>query len=174
MVQDLDIARWRLRSQHLVAPYAASASEAVGWLLAVRGAVSLISRVAVVQLIRTISRRWTFVGSMVMGVAGLVLLPFVDVPGAVVAMCLLGVGLGLTQPLTMSWVSSLSAPNARGAAIGLRLTANRLAQTVLPPTIGFVVAGSGSTGVFLGCAVVLAAATGTVVGRRLDEPPPSG
>ena len=62
----------------------------------------------------------------------------------------------------------------RGAAIGLRLTANRLAQTVLPPAIGFVVAGSGSTGVFLGCAVVLAAATGTVVGRRLDEPPPNG
>ena len=36
MVQDLDIARWRLRSQHLVAPYAASASEAVGGLLAVQ------------------------------------------------------------------------------------------------------------------------------------------
>lgn len=35
-MQDLDIARWRLRSQHLVAPYAASASEAVGRLLAVQ------------------------------------------------------------------------------------------------------------------------------------------
>jgi DNA glycosylase AlkZ-like len=36
MMQDLDIAHWRLRSQHLVAPYAASASEAVGRLLAVQ------------------------------------------------------------------------------------------------------------------------------------------
>ena len=36
MVQDLDIARWRLRSQHLVAPFAGSSSEAVGWLLAVQ------------------------------------------------------------------------------------------------------------------------------------------
>jgi Winged helix DNA-binding domain len=36
MVQDLDIARWRLRSQHLVAPLAGSASEAVGRLLAVQ------------------------------------------------------------------------------------------------------------------------------------------
>src|SRR5215472_13221572 len=35
-VQDLDIARWRLRSQHLVAPYAVSAREAVGSLLAVQ------------------------------------------------------------------------------------------------------------------------------------------
>jgi hypothetical protein len=36
MVQDLDIARWRLRSQHLVRPYAVSAREAVGSLLAVQ------------------------------------------------------------------------------------------------------------------------------------------
>src|SRR5690242_6325534 len=36
MMQDLDIARWRLLSQHLVWPYAASAREAVGSLLAVQ------------------------------------------------------------------------------------------------------------------------------------------
>jgi Winged helix DNA-binding domain len=36
MVRDLDIARWRLRSQHLVWPYAVSAGEAVGSLLAVQ------------------------------------------------------------------------------------------------------------------------------------------
>jgi hypothetical protein len=35
-VQDLDIARWRLRSQHLVSPHAASAREAVGSLVAVQ------------------------------------------------------------------------------------------------------------------------------------------
>ena len=36
LVRDLDIARWRLRSQRLVAPYAASAGEAIGSLLAVQ------------------------------------------------------------------------------------------------------------------------------------------
>jgi Winged helix DNA-binding domain len=36
MVQDLDIARWRLRTQHLIPPYAVSAREAVGSLLAVQ------------------------------------------------------------------------------------------------------------------------------------------
>src|SRR5262245_22446024 len=35
-MRDLDIARWRLRSQRLVAPYAGSAGEAVGSLLAVQ------------------------------------------------------------------------------------------------------------------------------------------
>ena len=36
MVQNLDIARWRLRSQHLAAPHAAAARETVGSLLAVQ------------------------------------------------------------------------------------------------------------------------------------------
>ena len=36
MMQNLDIARWRLRSQHLVWPFAVSASEAVRSLLAVQ------------------------------------------------------------------------------------------------------------------------------------------
>ncbi len=36
MVQDLDIARWRLSCQHLVSPHAVSAREAVGSLLAVQ------------------------------------------------------------------------------------------------------------------------------------------
>ena len=36
MVQDLDIARWRLRNQHLVSPHAISAREVVGALLAVQ------------------------------------------------------------------------------------------------------------------------------------------
>jgi hypothetical protein len=36
VVQDLDIARWRLRSQHLVSPYAVSAREAAGSPLAVQ------------------------------------------------------------------------------------------------------------------------------------------
>jgi hypothetical protein len=36
MVQNLDIARWRLRSQHLAAPHAAAAGETVGSLLAVQ------------------------------------------------------------------------------------------------------------------------------------------
>ncbi|HEX2319090.1 MAG TPA: winged helix DNA-binding domain-containing protein [Streptosporangiaceae bacterium] len=36
IMRDLDIARWRLRSQHLVLPYAVSAAEVVGSLLAVQ------------------------------------------------------------------------------------------------------------------------------------------
>jgi MFS family permease len=94
------------------------------------------------------------------------LLPFVDAVGGAVAMVLLGMGFGLSQPLTLSWVATLSPPEMRGAAVGLRLSANRLAQTVVPVTVTVVVAGSGSGGVFVGSAVLVAAAATTVLGRQ--------
>jgi hypothetical protein len=34
----------------------------------------------------------------------------------------------MAHPLTMAWVADMAAPNALGAALGLRLTANRLAR----------------------------------------------
>ncbi len=138
----------------------------VGWLLGLRGLVTVVIRLAVPWLIRTFTRRWTFVGSLTSGVAGLALLPMVDLPGAVVAMLLLGLGLGLSQPLTLSWVSTLAPPEMRGAAVGLRLSANRLAQTVVPATVAFAAAGSGSGGVFVGSAVLMAAATTAVLRRE--------
>ena len=144
----------------------------VGWLLALRALVSLISRAAIVRLIAVLSRRWTFIGSLVVGVGGLALLPFVDAGGAVAVMVLLGIGLGLAQPLTLSWVSSISPPAVRGAALGLRLTANRLAQTVLPPAIGLAAAGTGSAGVFVGTALVLAAATTSVLRQPMNPADP--
>lgn len=143
---------------------------AVGWLLALRAAVSVVTRAGVVRLIDVFTRRGTLVGSLVLGVLGFAVLPFVGVVGAAVVMCLLGVGLGLAQPLTLSWVTTRSAPAVRGAAIGLRLTANRLAQTVLPPSIGFAVKGSGTSGVFLACAVVLGLAAIPVLRAPLSGP----
>lgn len=137
----------------------------VGWMLGLRGLVTVGIRLAVPWLIRTFTRRWTFVGSLISGVAGLAMLPFVDAVGGFGAMVLLGIGLGLSQPLTLSWVSILAPPELRGAAVGLRLSANRLAQTCLPITIALI-AGSGTTGVFLGMAGLMTAATTTVLRRE--------
>jgi hypothetical protein len=50
--------------------------------------------------------------------------------------------------------------------VGLRMSANRLAQTVVPASVTLAVAGSGSGGVFLGSAALVAAATTTVLRRR--------
>lgn len=144
----------------------------VGWLLALRAAVSVVTRVGVVWLIRTLTRRGTLVGSLACGVIGLAGLPYVGVVGAAGLMVLLGVGLGMAQPLTLSWVTARSSDQLRAAALGLRLTANRLAQTVLPPGIGAVAAG-GTRMVFLATAGVLGIATATALRAPLTGEDPT-
>ncbi len=143
----------------------------VGWLLGLRALVTVLVRLSVAWLIGTLTRRWTFLGALAAGIAGMALLPFVDAVGGAVAMVLLGMGFGLSQPLTLSWVATLAPPGMRGAAVGLRLSANRLAQTVVPATVSLAAAGSGSGGVFVGSAVLVVAATTTVLRRepRRDE-----
>ena len=144
----------------------------VGWLLGLRAAVTVLVRLSVSWLIATLTRRRTFLGALAAGIVGMALLPFVGVPGAVVAMVLLGMGFGLSQPLTLSWVATLAPAEMRGAAVGLRLSANRLAQTVLPAAVSLAAAGSGSGGVFIGSAVLVAVAGTTVLRRepRRDQP----
>jgi MFS family permease len=138
----------------------------VGWLLGLRALVTIAVRVSVPWLIATFTRRGAFLGALAAGITGMALLPFVDVVGGAIAMVLLGMGFGLSQPLTMSWVATLAPSEMRGAAVGLRLSANRLAQTVVPASVTVVVAGAGSDGVFVGSAVLVAAASTTVLGRR--------
>ena len=142
----------------------------VGWLLGLRALMTVSVRLSVPWLIATFTRRWTFLGALAAGTTGMALLPFVDVVGGAVAMVLLGMGFGLSQPLTMSWVATLAPSEMRGAALGLRLSANRLAQTVVPAAVTLAVAGSGSGGVFVGSALLVAAAATTVL---RPEPPRS-
>jgi hypothetical protein len=68
--------------------------------------------------------------------------------------------------LTLSWVATLAPPEMRGAAVGLRMSANRLAQTVVPAAVTVAAAGSGTGGVFVGSAVLVAAASTTVLRRE--------
>ena len=138
----------------------------VGWLLGLRALVTVLVRVSVTWLIATLTRRRTFLGALGAGITGMALLPFVDVAGGVVAMVLLGMGFGLSQPLTLSWVATLAPAEMRGAAVGLRLSANRLAQTVVPALVSLAAAGSGTDGVFVGSAVLVAAASTTVLRRE--------
>jgi len=136
----------------------------VGWLLALRAAVTVLTRVGVANLVAVMGRRLLLVGSLVLAVAGQTMLPYAGPVGAITAMFLLGIGLGVAQPLTLTWVTAAAEPGIRGAALGLRLTANRLAQTLLPPAVGFAAVGGGTVGVFLGMAVLLLLAA-TVAGR---------
>jgi MFS family permease len=80
-------------------------------------------------------------------------LPPVVIGGIVV---LLGLGLGVGQPLTMSWLAEVAPAGLRGRAMSLRLTGNRLGQVLIPSTVGLLAAGLGSAGVLWATAGALA------------------
>lgn len=131
----------------------------VGWLLALRAAVTVVSRVGLGTLVRRIGRKWLLLISLTLAAGGLTALGFVGAVGAVGVMVALGVGLGLPQPLTMSWVSDAAHPAHRGAALGLRITVNRLLQLSLPVAVGTLAGPLGVGAIFVAAAVLLGGMT---------------
>jgi MFS family permease len=149
------------------------AMSTVTWLLALRAGISLVSRLGLGALIARTGRRPLLQVTVILAAASMFCFPFVDLPGAIVITILLGIGLGIPQPLTMAWTSSLVQPTAQGAALGLRLTANRFAQTTVPLILGVASVPLGMPGIFclgslllLGSACAIDGTTGTGDGRR--------
>ena len=73
---------------------------------------------------------------------------------------IVGFTLGIGQPLTMAWVSKISAPQERAMAITLRLTGNRVGQFGLPIAAGLVVSALGVGSLFLGLAALVGVTAG--------------
>jgi MFS family permease len=85
---------------------------------------------------------------------------------------LMGLGLGVGQPVTMAWLAETSPPGMRGRSMSLRLLGNRAGQLVVPSAMGLVAAGLGSAGVLCGTAAALAGAA--VTARNITQPGASG
>ena len=131
----------------------------VGLLLTLRAVASMTSRFFLGRLVRWVGRRRLMVTSVTlsavtMGLAG-VPLPAWALAALVV---LLGLGLGIGQPLTMSWLAEMAPPGLRGRAMSLRLTGNRLGQVLIPSAVGVVAVGVGAAGVLWATAAALALA----------------
>lgn len=147
----------------------------VGWLLALRAAVTVLSRVGLGGLVARLGRRILLIFALTVAAVSLCALPFVGAPGAIAVMIGLGIGLGLPQPLTMAWVVARADPSVRGAALGLRLTSNRALQITVPIVVGAMAGPLGSDAIFWTSAVLLGGATAVVIsaGTSLDtETPP--
>lgn len=143
---------------------------AVGLLLALRAAVTVASRVGLARLVARFGRKTLITVSIGAAIAGLTALPFVGLWGGVLVVTALGIGLGVPQPLTMAWVTSLTPPQSHGATLGSRLTSNRLAQIVVPVAVGALAAPFGVLGIFWANAALLVGAAGIMVGSQpMDE-----
>ncbi len=132
----------------------------IGFIVSSRGLVSMLVRSALPAIVRLLGGRsrtlLIMVGAIVVGIG---LTSFVaTLPGLLIAAALVGVGSGITQPLSMVTVADHVHPRQLGLALGLRITANRLAQVLGPLLIGVVAELAGVRWVFLAAAVMLAAA----------------
>lgn len=145
----------------------------VGLLLALRAAASILSRLIILPLLRAVGRRRLLAGSMVLSAVATAAVPFIGNVFAIGAlMIVLGFFLGLGQPITMSWVVMIVAPHVRATALALRLTGNRVGQTVVPALAGVVAGPAGVAGVFLLLGALLGAATCAVIPVRERRVPP--
>ncbi|WP_345023811.1 MFS transporter [Actinomadura keratinilytica] len=148
-------------------------SGTVGMLLTLRGLASMGSRFFLGRLSGALGRRRLLVASTVAAALALGLAPLSS-PTWLLAVLLVvaGFGLGVGQPLTMSWLAESAPPGARGRAMSLRLLGNRTGQIVLPSAAGLLAAGLGAGGVLYATALGLGWAG--LAARRLsmDTPRP--
>ncbi len=129
----------------------------VGALLAVRAGASMASRVFLGGWSDRFGRRALLAGSMAVSAAALLAMPFVSAEaGMVVIMAIGGFGLGIGQPVTMSWVAALARPETRATALSVRLMGNRVGQMGVPVLAGLI-AGTSGAGAILGFAGLVVA-----------------
>jgi MFS family permease len=138
----------------------------VGALLSLRAAASILSRLLIPWMVRALGRVRLIAVSAAGSALAMAVLPVPDGALALsVVLILAGFFLGIGQPLTMSLIVQAVPEGARGTALAIRLTGNRVGQVATPAAAGLVAGAAGIAAAFwmLGGVLALAAAT---VARR--------
>ncbi|MFF5794236.1 MFS transporter [Paeniglutamicibacter sp. NPDC012692] len=142
--------------------------QTVGILLALRAGATVLSRLGLDRLVRTVGRARLLLASTGVSavlIAMLVLDVGVFWTGALLALA--GLSLGIGQPLSMSVVSAAASEGTRGTWMSIRLLGNRLGQAVIPVGVGIFATGLGAGGVFAVLGSTMAAATlGSIIPLR--------
>lgn len=143
-------------------------ASAVGLLLSLASAASILARVSMPWLVRrTRTERLMATTTAASGVC-ILLLPWGrSVVLLAALMIVLGFLLALSQTVTMVWVVALVSSRSRGSALGLRLTGNRVGQVAVPGLAGLVSGAAGVTAVFGVLGVVLGVITAVIVGGSM-------
>lgn len=130
----------------------------VSLLLSARAVASIGSRLFLGRMTARWGRPPMLVASLVgTGIAAVAMSVPLSLWLIVAAACLFGFALGVAQPLSMSWLASLTPSHNRGVSVSLRLAMNRAAQIVTPLTLGGLVAVSGTWAVIAATGVMMIA-----------------
>lgn len=140
----------------------------VSILLSLRAAASMGSRFFLGRFVLRWGRSRVLVTSLVgTGIASLLIAVPLPLWLIAIGAGVFGFALGMAQPLSMSWLASLTPSHNRGISVSLRLAMNRAAQIVTPLGLGGLVAVSGTWAVIAATGLMMIA---TVAGVK--EPPP--
>jgi predicted MFS family arabinose efflux permease len=128
----------------------------IGFLLLTKSVAALVARAYYARLIYAVGRMPLTLGSSLVAAGAFALLAVPSLPVMYLAATAIGLGLGIASTLTLSGVAEYSPPQARGTAMSLRITGNRLGLVVMPFVAGVVAAGAGVLGIFMLNALTLA------------------
>jgi MFS family permease len=148
--------------------------EVVGLLLALRAGASMASRLLIRSMRQRVNRRNLLVACLIgPAVALFTVSVFSEVAVLFLAMLVVGFGLGLGQPLTLSWIAGQAPRELRGTAVAVRMAGNRVGQFAVPASLGLLASIAGVAGVFwsLGFLLVFSALlvrTGPFVEDTID------
>jgi MFS family permease len=133
-------------------------ASAIGVILGAFAAATFLVRLALPALVRR-AREWTLV-TVALGIACAVYatFPLFGEFGVLMALAfVLGLGLGMSQPMVMSLLFSAAPPDRVGEAVGVRTTVLNFIQTTIPLAFGALGTALGVTPIFWAMAVLLAA-----------------
>jgi predicted MFS family arabinose efflux permease len=147
----------------------------IGFLLLAKSVAALIARAFYARMIYAVGRQPLTLGSALFSAGAFALLAVPSLPMMYVAAIAIGLGLGIASTLTLSGVAEYSPPQARGTAMSLRITGNRIGLVLMPFVAGVVAAGTGVLGIFLLNALTLAICAVALQrdGPRRDGLPPA-
>jgi MFS family permease len=134
----------------------------VGMLLAIRSVAALVARIFYARLIGGLGRQRLTLVSIAVAAAAFAVLAVPSLPLMYLSIITVGLGLGIASTMTLSNMVDLAPAQARGTALSLRITGNRIGQMVMPFLAGLIAVATGTAGILLVIAVALAA-SGTAV-----------
>jgi len=135
-------------------------SGAIGIILAIRAASSMLSRVNLGNLTSFVGYFRLLIGSIAVSSIACIVTIFSRTPFVLgIVILVAGFSLGVGQPMTMAWVSRISRDDERSFAISIRLAGNRLGQFMLPALAGVISGVFGVGAVFIALALLMSSST---------------
>ena len=121
----------------------------IGMLLAIRSVAALVARAFYSRLIVMLGRQRLTLVSIALAAAAFAVLAVPSLPLMYLAIITIGLGLGIASTTTLSGIVDLAPADARGTALSLRITGNRVGQVLVPFLASLIAVATGTAGILL-------------------------